>query len=169
MHGLTSTASRDGLTDPSDQHASLVDLLAMEAVLLTGVSSLDAAGQALFVRHVTDRDHWARNNKRKSQVLMDGPAQAAAGEPSEVAAGDTPEIVAGSFVVLVPGVDGAVDDKFLKAKTFVISGTFPEVGGGKADALGVANVQAMIESFGGRVVSRFSKKTSEYFDGTWTC
>ena len=72
----------------------------------------------------------------------------------------------GNFVVLVPGVDGALhDDKFLRNQTFLITGTFSEVGGGDVDALGVANVKAMIQSYGGKVISRFSTKTNEYHIG----
>ena len=68
------------------------------------------------------------------------------------AADDRPSnIVAGSFVVLVPGVGGALnDDQFLRGNTFLISGTFPEVGGGDEDAVGVANIKATIQSFGGK-------------------
>ena len=47
-------------------------------------------------------------------------------------------------------------------QSFVITGTFPEAGGGDADAVGVANVKAMIQSFGGGVITRFSKKSSEF-------
>ena len=39
-------------------------------------------------------------------------------------------------------------------KTFVVTGHFPEVG--------EANVKAMIETFGGKAITRFSKKTSKY-------
>lgn len=53
--------------------------------------------------------------------------------------------------------------KCLEGKTFFITGTFPEVGGGNADKVGVDNVEAMIKSFGGKVqLSRFSKYTSEF-------
>ena len=54
-------------------------------------------------------------------------------------------------------------NKCLEGKTFFITGTFPEVGGGNADKVGVDNVEAMIKSFGGKVqLSRFSKYTSEF-------
>ena len=62
--------SRNGLTNPSDQEVSLAHVLAMKNVLLGGVAALDAAEQSPFVRHVTVRNHWARNNKCKYQVLM---------------------------------------------------------------------------------------------------
>jgi len=69
--------------------------------------------------------------------------------------------VAGTFTVLVPGVDGAIDDeKLLRGKTFLISGMFPEVGGRDGDVMGVGNIKAMIQSFGGKVITRFSKNTN---------
>lgn len=44
----------------------------------------------------------------------------------------------------------------LKAKTFVLTGVFPEVGGGQGLNLGKEKVAAMITSFGGRVTSAIS-------------
>ena len=162
----------------------------MEEVLLTGVSALDDASKLLFVHHCVDSSHWAGGGKkRKHMQIMDDTVEAASnsskgkvanqsqsasksakskktqsqvpGASATAAAGST--IVAGSFTVLAPGVDGALaNDELLKGQTFVISGTFPEVGGGDEDAVGVAIIKAMIESYGGKVISRFSKNTSEY-------
>ena len=60
--------------------------------------------------------------------------------------------------MLKPGLHGAVNEKILAGKTFVIAGYFPEVGGGDSTAPGVANIKIMIESFGGKANTRFSKK-----------
>lgn len=68
----------------------------------------------------------------------------------------------GSFRILVPGENGAKDANFLRGITFVITGTFPEAGGGGESDAGVANVTAMISSFGGKVNTRYSKTTSEF-------
>ena len=70
--------------------------------------------------------------------------------------------VSGNFRILVPGKNGAREENFLCGQTFIITGTFPEVGGGDVNDAGVANVNAMIQSFGGKVNTRFSKNTSEY-------
>ena len=40
--------------------------------------------------------------------------------------------------------------KFLADKTCVVLGHFPEIGGGDQTALGMANIKAIIESFGGK-------------------
>ena len=56
----------------------------------------------------------------------------------------------GAFVLPRPGVAGAQPNA-LAGKTFVLTGVFPEVGGGKGLELGKARMKACIESFGGRV------------------
>ena len=162
------------MTDPSNEQVSLHDLLSMEEVLLTGVDAMELAAQILFVRHCVDSKNWARNRKRKQIMGDNTQAESKAckvankSESAAAAAKGTSAAEASSnqhpvgFTVLVPGVDGALSDMILRDKTFVISGTFPEVGGGDADSVGVANVKAMIQSFGGKVISRFSKKTSEF-------
>ena len=63
------------------------------------------------------------------------------------------------FVIPKPGVDGAVVNK-LEGKTFVISGIFPEIGGGRGLSLGKENVKKMVAAFGGRVTSAISGKTN---------
>ena len=171
------------------------DLLAMEGMLLVGVSALDEASKLSFVRHCVDADNWARNGKKRKAVAIMGPGAAASGDAvaasergsatSAAASGeDGPPssttttvpcgvsaaagfVVPGSFRVLVPGVDGASAGDALAGQSFVIAGTFPEAGGGDADAVGVANVKAMIQSFGGGVITRFSKKSSEFTTSVW--
>lgn len=176
----SSSPRRNGLTDPSDAAASLRDLIAMEEVLLTGVEELDEESQELFVRHCVDSDHWAYGGRKRKAIQADAAEGAAPSKAAKVAsksesasaaskkkgkgkkiAPSSSDVVSGSFTVLVPGVDGALNEKTLAGKTFVISGCFPEVGGGDADAVGVANAKTMIESFGGKVITRFSKNTSE--------
>jgi NAD-dependent DNA ligase len=142
--------------------------------LLTGLGSLDEEDQMTFVRHVIKSDHWAGNRKRKAKVAENGQGKAAkVASKSESASKAAKEkkaasvgavaanIVPGSFKILVPGVNGALGESFLKGKTFVITGVFPEVGGGDDDCIGVENLKSMIETFGGKVTTRFSKNSSE--------
>lgn len=139
--------------------------------MLTGLAALDEEDQMTFVRHVINTDHWAGNRKRKAGSASGSKAKSAkvaskAESASKATKGrkrSTANIVPGSYSMPVPGVDGAVDDeKFLSGKTFVMTGVFIEVGGGDDDSVGVENLKSMIESFGGKVTTRFSKKTSEY-------
>jgi hypothetical protein len=152
----------------------------MEGMLLVGVSALDVSSKLSFVRHCVDADNWARSGKKRKAAAIMGPEAAVSGDAvaasergsassSAAAAGEdgppsstTTTVVPSSFRVLVPGVDGARAGDALAGQSFVITGTFPEAGGGDADVVGVANVKAMIQSFGGGVITRFSKKSSEF-------
>ena len=170
--------TRNGLTNPSNEQTSLLDLLAMEEVLLTGVADLDDESKLLFTQHCLDRDNWAGSGrKRKAPAIMGDSSTEVADQgeskgakvssksesASAAAKGNSrSSVTAGSFTVLVPGVDGALGDDFLKGKTFVLAGNFPEVGGGDENAIGHANIKAMIQSFGGKVITRFSKNTSKF-------
>ena len=57
-----------------------------------------------------------------------------------------------------PGV-GKARAGCLDGLTCVLTGVFPEVGGGAGLSLGKARVKGMVESFGGRVTSAVSGKT----------
>ncbi len=61
------------------------------------------------------------------------------------------------FILPVAGADGPAD--FLRGKTVVLSGIFPEIGGGTGLNMGKDRLKKMIESFGGRVTSAISGKT----------
>lgn len=125
---------------------------------------MDEDDQLTFVRHVINSDHWAGNKKRKA-ASASGPSKAkkAAKAKGRKQSADTwAHIVPGSFSILAPGVGEAESESFLKGKTFVMTGVFPEVGGGDDDSIGVEQLKSMIESFGGKVITRFSKNTSEY-------
>lgn len=128
-----------------------------------------------FVRHVINQDHWAGNRKRKAgaasgpnkaksaKVASKSESASKAAKGGKKSTGAAANIVPGSYSILAPGVSGAVDDdSFLKGKTIVMTGVFPEVGGGDDGSIGVENLKSMIESFGGKVTTRFSKNTSEY-------
>ncbi|KAJ3405419.1 hypothetical protein HDU80_001341 [Chytriomyces hyalinus] len=62
------------------------------------------------------------------------------------------------FVAPRPGVDGPSD--FLAGKTIVLTGMFPEMGGGCGLNMGKDRLKAMCESFGARVTSAVSGKTN---------
>ncbi|KAK3268662.1 hypothetical protein CYMTET_22847 [Cymbomonas tetramitiformis] len=65
----------------------------------------------------------------------------------------------GRLVVPVPGRGGAVANSLVD-ETFVLTGIFPELGGGAGLELGKERARAMIERFGGRVTSAVSGKTT---------
>ena len=114
-----------------------------------------------FVRHVINPDNWAGNKKRKAKAKSAKPASKSK-KTKKGGKKTWTNIIPGSFTIPAPGISGAISDEcFLKGKTFVITGVFPEVGGGDDDSIGVEQTKSMIESFGGKVISRFSKKTSK--------
>ncbi|KAL7542647.1 hypothetical protein ACHAXR_011953 [Thalassiosira sp. AJA248-18] len=63
------------------------------------------------------------------------------------------------FKLLTPGVDGAIAGR-LEESRFVLTGVFPELGGGFGMKLGKDNMKAMVESFGGKVTGSISGKTN---------
>ncbi|KAG2485002.1 hypothetical protein HYH03_016205 [Edaphochlamys debaryana] len=65
-----------------------------------------------------------------------------------------------SFIVPRPGVGNAQGASHWKGRTFVLTGIFPELGGGAGLDLGKDRCRALIESFGGRVTGSVSGKTN---------
>lgn len=173
-----------GLTNPSDLNQSLMDLLNMEEVLLCGLASLDGASQREFAAHCADEENWAQH-KRKAAGGEDEKAGKKKSK-TENASGDATELVVASapaneeadeddqkpaaeassgFALANPDSADTVDPTFLKAYSFIITGSFPELvltGSTTAKDAGVGDVKVLIESFGGKVTSRFSKNTSEF-------
>ena len=71
----------------------------------------------------------------------------------------------GGFIVPRPSAGLAVAN-VLAGKTVVLTGVFPQLGGGQGLDLGKGRARAMIESFGGRVTSAVSGKTDVLLVGT---
>lgn len=135
----------------------------MNEVLLSGLSELSPPDRRKVVTHVMDKGNWARLTKRvrSSQVTAE-PSTEPSTQLTPFAVADnapTKELVTRrTFVMPVPGVNGAQTDA-LVGKTFVLTGTFPEVGGGSGLNLGKEKVKAMIERFGGRMTTAVSGNT----------
>lgn len=135
-------------------------LLQMNEVLLSGVSELTPDGKQAFVEYVMDKENWAKLVKRKPKKKDDGDAALTEIEKQEkkavvVHGENQPRQV---FVIPVPGKNGAVGN-MLEGKRVVLTGTFPEVGGGSSLDLGKEKVKRMVEAFGGKVTSAVSGKT----------
>ena len=71
----------------------------------------------------------------------------------------------GGFIVPRPDTGLAVAN-MLAGKTVVLTGVFPQLGGGQGLDLGKGRARAMIESFGGRVTGAVSGKTDVLLVGT---
>lgn len=139
-------------------------LLGMENVLLSGVHELSGAGRESFVRHAMDKSNWARLTARTKPAREGAAVSRQGGAPGSVAEvkdrilsrhGD--DHVA--FVAPVPGRGRAKPDT-LAGETVVLTGVFPELGGGTGLNLGKARAKSMVQAFGGRVTGSVSGRTT---------
>ena len=169
-------------SDQLDRLSVAAALRSMGAVLLSGISELDAADMKEFSHYCSLKANWARRVALKplSAPAASAGAVSAPGKPA--GAGSAPAgsgASASSSKALVPSAGGAAPSSALAAsrtfviprpgrdgrpnslagKTVVLSGIFPEVGGGTGLSLGKDKVTRMVESFGGRVTSAVSGKT----------
>ena len=140
---------------------------------LTGDGSDEAATSAANTGRGEKEAASTHHRNKPKQVLASGPALTTKSGPlakssllaaSSLASNSTATLdnnntaTTGSFNIPKPGLHGAMNATFLADKTFVIAGQFPEVGGGDPAAPGVTNIKIMIESFGGKANTGFSKK-----------
>ena len=65
-----------------------------------------------------------------------------------------------TFLIILLGGNGDVEEKIFRGKSFIVVGLFEEVISHAKTALD--GIKEMITSFGGKVNTRFSKNTSEY-------
>ena len=131
-------------------------------VSLVGFSNLPEDDQNAFVEHVMDKEHWAKWTNRKPKPNHAAIVPSAVGsngdDSSKELVGQGYHSKREAFVAPVPGKNGAITG-FLEGMTVVLTGTFPEVGGGVGLSLGKDKVRALVERFGGRVTSAISGKT----------
>jgi len=166
-----------GLPDPAktrDRRKFEKALLRLNEVSLSGMAELSKSDRKKVVDYVMNKKHWTfggvKEKVRKKKATAgkgteddeEAPmgSRAAGSQPS--AAPSSLAIVAKPkekqrFMVPVPG-RGAPKGS-LEGQTFVITGVFPEVGGGEGLQLGKDRVKKMITSFGGKVASGVSGKT----------
>lgn len=144
-----------GLPKDGNDKEFVQALLRMSEVLLSGVAELNDEQLEEFVRHAKNPKHWARKTKRSVRPL---PRTTVATTSDSTAVARVRKDGKKAFVIPVPGRNGALAD-VLKGKTVVLTGVFPEVGGGAGLSLGKAKVKAMVQSFGGRVTGSISGKT----------
>ena len=134
-----------GLPDPDECNDDeiLAALVHMNEVTFCGLRDLNKDEKAAVVKHIKNKEHWARKTKsKKPKVELDESiAQDIVVSDSAVSSSDIVPLNSTSvaktkqrFLELFPGKDGAIPDA-LKGKTVVLTGVFPEVGGGGTDFL----------------------------------
>lgn len=149
-------------------------IVQQQQVSFCGFTELPEAEQQAVVDYMLDKSNWARRTKNSKAAGTGGAGAGAgaggeeaddAGAPGHVPLPAPPSKAlvtqggpGGAFVVPRPGLNGAVADA-LGGKTFVMTGLFPELGGGAGLDLGKGRCKAMIEAFGGKVTGSISGKT----------
>ena len=121
-----------------------------------------AAASAAFDA-ATDNDTTQDVHPEAAPSSMAAGATAGADAASSLSSANTTAVSAELkrkvFVIPKPGQDGASSASVFAGKTFVLTGVFPEVGGGTGLGMGKDRVKAMIQAFGGRVTGSISGKT----------
>jgi NAD-dependent DNA ligase len=181
-----------GLPDPevcADPAAFEASLSSMNEVLFCGFSDLIAEDKALIVAYVMNKKHWARLTKRKASPTneTEDPSHddtllpSLKSEPHVKTESTKVELVVSStqssssssttivssqkfFEMPIVGVTGIPNA--LAGKTIVLTGIFPEIGGGAGLNLGKDRLKHMCESFGARVTSAVSGRTDILIVGT---
>lgn len=166
-----------GVPDPdacNDTHIFERALSSMNDVLLSGFPELHQSDKDKIVRHVMNKQNWARRtaprktaggaastSETSSPPSLNDPQNPQQVLPLPMESSSSAIVLAPRqrFVVPVPGKNGASPADAFRDKTFVLTGIFPEIGSGKGLSLGKDKTKAMIVAFGGRVTSSISGKT----------
>ena len=172
-----------GVPDPDkckDVNQFISAIGSMNEVLICGFNELSLEDKLSIVAKVMSKENWARETKPKNIDPVKNEAARpltnygqsssySSGVPSSthvtslvsvpVKSTNAVTIAPNRFIVPVPGRDGAVSN-ILQGKTIVLTGIFPELGGGEGLNLGKDRCKMMCESFGGKVTSAVSGKTN---------
>ena len=132
--------------------ARKVDLKDRNAIASSADASSSGSSSAVAKAGRTSGPSSSSGGAGPSLALV--PAAVAA---SGVGSSSDKLVASNRFRIPVPGRDGRPNS--LAGKTIVLSGIFPEVGGGAGLSLGKERTTAMLISFGGRVTSSVSGKT----------
>lgn len=157
-----------GLPDPSkcrDRKKFEGALRRMNEVSLNGVDDLAAANRKNLVSYVMDKTHWTFGGDTGKVQKKPAASGSETGKKNAIKENDKVALrndvllpVKQKFVIPVPGRNGCPKGS-LSGQTFVVTGLFPEVGGGEGLSLGKDRVKKMITSFGGKVAGAISGRT----------
>mmetsp|Transcript_2524 Transcript_2524/g.5431 ORF Transcript_2524/g.5431 Transcript_2524/m.5431 type:complete len:849 (+) Transcript_2524:32-2578(+) len=156
-----------GFTDIEDADVTLRDLKSMEEVLLCGISELDSNAQSDVLQHVMEIANWVGSRKRKTDAVAQLPgnmsAKASTTKKPATSASQLTAAPAGqiphhsTFVPMHLSEVESADKSSLVGRCFVVTGYFPEVGGGTGPDVSVEIVKELIKTFGGKVIKTLSK------------
>lgn len=153
-------------------------LIFMNELLLTGFTAIPSEKKELIIAHVMEKENWARLSKRHREKIEqernlskedDGGTSGSSSTTKTNTTSVDNMTLQGSTAVVVtkrkryvvpkPGKNGALSANSQEEIRFVMTGTFPELGGGGGLNLGKDKLKVLITSFGGRVTSSVSGKT----------
>jgi len=162
------------LPDPetcSDASLFKAAITSLQQVGMCGFTELPSESQDKVVAYFMDKSNYARLTKNSKAFNPNQMATTSYSSSSHAATYLNPSgphssssqalvhpVSSSTFVLPRPGLQGAPEG-CLAGKTFVLTGVFPEVGGGCGLELGKARVRGMIESFGGKVTGSVSGRT----------
>ena len=136
-------------------------LCGMNEVVFTGFSDLPKEDKAIVISYIMDTNNWSRGTHRKPTDIQSEPVGSPFTSPSAIVIASSNVTIVTSkrlFAAPVPGRNGATALS-LVGKTVVLTGVFPEVGGGAGLNLGKDRLKLIVNSFGGRVTSKVSGNT----------
>jgi len=151
----------------------------MNADVFQGLQALPKEMKESFVTHCTNKSNWSaerapkkvkdevQNTKPKSKIGHKMTQEEREEQEEQQIAEESKNrglVTLGGpkrthFELPCPGVMGGPSKIALAGKTVVMTGIFPEVGGGVGLNLGKERVKKMVESFGGRVTGSVSGQT----------
>eukprot|EP01036_Dinobryon_divergens_P031765 gene31765-41229_t len=133
-------------------------LCGMNEVVFTGFSDLPKEDKAIVISYIMDTNNWSRGAHRKPTDIQSEPVGSSFPNPPAIVIASSDVTIVMSkrlFEAPVPGRNGATALS-LVGKTVVLTGVFPEVGGGAGLNLGKERLKLIVDSFGGRVTSKVS-------------
>jgi len=143
---------------------------------LSGFSDLPSSARRAVATHAADRANWARRTVRRQSPkgLLERHWVPPGADPGATAldASVVPAVRDGRQLresarlkamqprFAAPTPRSSSEARRLAGHTVILTGTFPELGGGSGLALGKANARALVEGFGGTVRSKVSGRTT---------
>jgi hypothetical protein len=142
----------------------------MNEVLFCGFESLPDAEKDVVLFYIINENNWARLQKSNVQKGQSAPLKNILNDfdynnvdkviKHEIDGTNEKQVSSSKkFLIPIPGKNGAIKN-FLNGKTIVLTGLFPEIGGGVGLQVGKERLRKMCEAFGAKVTSSVSGKTN---------
>lgn len=155
-------APSDATKSNSAPSETMPDLLQTHGVLEKKKEKLSGKIKAVKAEHVVPDappQSQAQPVRVKNEAALTAVAPVVASSDSALTVrASMPPKRGGSFVMPIPGRDGALPGA-MNGLIVVLTGLFPEVGGGSGLNLGKDKVKGMVEAFGGKVTGSVSGRT----------